>query len=254
MLNWWLPENVSTFGQDIDWLFHLIYWITGITFILVTVAFLAFLAIYRDRPGRRARYTHGSTPLEIVWTVVPALILVVLTFLSVPAWSKIKMTQPPTDFVVEMTAKQFNFQFVYPGPDGKFGTPDDKTFLDEVHVPVGKPIRLNLKAQDVIHSLFVPQLRFKQDAVPGREIASWFEVTKPGKYEVPCAELCGFGHSGMRAWLYAHSAEDYARWAAENLKAEAAPATQQASAGEAGAGETTRAAGPAPAAKGASNR
>ena len=82
MLDWWLPENVSTYGQDIDWLFHLIYYITGVTFILVTVTMLAFLVIYRDRPGRRARYTHGSTPLEIAWTVVPALILVVLTFLS----------------------------------------------------------------------------------------------------------------------------------------------------------------------------
>jgi len=218
MLNWWLPENVTSYGHDIDWLFHLIYAITGVTFILVTVAFLAFLVIYRDRPGRQARYTHGNTTLEIVWTVVPALVLVVLTFLSVPAWSKIKMTMPATDVVIEVTAKQFNWQVRYPGPDGKFGTEDDKTFLDEMHVPVGKPVRINLKSQDVIHSFFVPQFRIKQDAVPGREIGVWFDVMKPGKYEWPCAELCGFGHSGMRGWVYAHSAEDYAKWAAENLK------------------------------------
>ena len=218
MLNWWLPENVSSYGHEIDWLFQLIYAITGITFILVTVALLAFVIIYRDRPGRRARYTHGNTTLEIVWTVVPALILVVLTFLSVPAWSKIKMTMPATDVVIEVTAKQFNWQVRYPGPDGKFGTDDDKTFLDEMHVPIGKPIRINLKSQDVIHSFFVPQFRIKQDAVPGREIGVWFDVTKAGKYEWPCAELCGFGHSGMRGWVYAHSAEDYAKWVAENLK------------------------------------
>jgi cytochrome c oxidase subunit 2 len=218
MLNWWLPENVSSYGHEIDWLFHLIYAITGITFILVTVALLAFVIIYRDRPGRRARYTHGNTTLEIVWTVVPALILVVLTFLSVPAWSKIKMTMPATDVVIQVTAKQFNWQVTYPGPDGKFGTDDDKTFLDEMHVPIGKPIRINLKSQDVIHSFFVPQFRIKQDAVPGREIGVWFDVTKAGKYEWPCAELCGFGHSGMRGWVYAHSAEDYAKWVAENLK------------------------------------
>jgi cytochrome c oxidase subunit 2 len=218
MLNWWLPENVTSYGRDIDWLFHLIYAITGVTFILVTVAFLAFLVIYRDRPGRQARYTHGNTTLEIVWTVVPALILVVLTFLSVPAWSKIKMTMPATDVVIEVTAKQFNWQVRYPGPDGKFGTEDDKAFLDEMHVPVGKPVRINLKSQDVIHSFFVPQFRIKQDAVPGREIGVWFDVMKPGKYEWPCAELCGFGHSGMNGWVYAHSAEDYAKWAAENLK------------------------------------
>jgi cytochrome c oxidase subunit 2 len=227
MLNWWLPENVSTFGGEIDWLFHLIYAITAITGILVFVALIAFLVIYRDRPGRRARYTHGNTTLEIVWTVVPALILVVLTFLSVPAWSKIKMSQPPTDFVVLVDAKQFNWQVFYPGPDGKFGTEDDKKFLDEMHVPVNKPIKVILKSQDVIHSFFVPSFRIKQDAVPGREILAWFDATKPGKYEWPCAELCGFGHSGMKGWVYVHTPADYAKWAAENLKADSAPAQEE---------------------------
>jgi cytochrome c oxidase subunit 2 len=227
MLNWWLPENVSSFGAEIDWLFHLIYAITGITAVLVFGTMIAFLVMYRDRPGRRATYTHGNTTLEIVWTIVPALILVILTFLSVPAWSKIKMSQPPTDVVIEVIAKQFNWQVFYPGPDGKFGTEDDKKFLDEMHVPVNKPIRVILKSQDVIHSFFVPSFRIKQDAVPGREIAAWFDATKPGKYEWPCAELCGFGHSGMKGWVYVHTAEDYAKWAAENLKADAAPAQEE---------------------------
>jgi len=227
MLNWWLPENVSTFGRDIDWLFHLIYAITAITGILVFGAMIVFLVMYRDRPGRKATYTHGNTTLEIVWTVVPALILVVLTFLSVPAWSRIKMTQPPTDVIIQVTAKQFNWQVAYPGADGKFGTEDDKKFLDEMHVPVNKPIRVILKSQDVIHSFFVPNFRIKQDAVPGREIIAWFDATKPGKYEWPCAELCGFGHSGMKGWVYVHTAEDYAKSAAENLKADAAPAQEE---------------------------
>ena len=221
MLSWWLPENVSTYGQEIDWLFHLIYYITGATAMLVFVTMLIFLVMYRDRPGRKARYTHGSTPLEIAWTVVPAVILVVLTVLSLPAWSRIKMTMPETDFVLQVTAKQFNWQVAYPGADGKFGTADDKVFLDEMHVPVNKAVRVILKSQDVIHSFFVPQFRMKQDAVPGREIMQWFEATKPGKYELPCAELCGFGHSGMRGWIYVHTPADYAKWAAENLTAEA---------------------------------
>lgn len=219
MLDWWLPENVSTYGREIDWLFHLIYWITGITFILVAVTMIAFLIIYRDRPGRRARYTHGSTPLEIVWTIVPAIILVILTALSAPAWSRIKMSLPPSDLVIDVTAKQFNWQVAYAGPDGRFGTEDDKKFLDEIHVPVNKVVHVVLKSQDVIHSFFVPQFRMKQDAVPGREIRQWFEVTKPGRYELPCAELCGFGHSGMKGWIYAHAPEEYAKWAAENLSA-----------------------------------
>ena len=229
MLNWWLPENVSSFGADIDWLFHLIYAITGITAVLVFVTLITFLVMYRDRPGRRATYTHGNTTLEIVWTIVPALILVILTFLSVPAWSKIKMQIPAGDLNVLVTAKQFNWQVTYPGADGKFGTDDDKTLLDEMHVPVNKVVRVILKSQDVIHSFFVPQFRMKQDAVPGREIRQWFEATKPGKYEWPCAELCGFGHSGMRGWIYVHTPDEYNKWAAENLKAEAAaPATAAA--------------------------
>jgi cytochrome c oxidase subunit II len=230
MLDWWLPENVSTYGRDIDWLFHLIYYITGVTAILVFVTMLVFLVMYRDRPGRRARYTHGNATLEIVWTVVPALILVVLTFLSVPAWSKIKMTAPPpSDFVLQVTAKQFNWQVTYPGADGKFGTADDKTLLDEMHVPVNKVVHVHLRSQDVIHSFFVPQFRMKQDAVPGREIVQWFEATKTGKYELPCAELCGFGHSGMRGWIYVHTPDEYTKWAAENLtaSASAAPAAEE---------------------------
>ena len=212
MLNWWLPEDVSTYGKDIDFLFHLIYYITGATFVLVAAALIAFLVLYRHKEGRRATYTHGNTTLEIVWTVVPTLILVVLTFLSVPTWARIKMQMPPTDLTVQVNAKQFNWIVTYPGPDGKFGTEDDKTFDNEIHVPVGKPVKLILKSQDVIHSLYMPNLRFKQDAVPGREIPAWFDATKPGKYEIPCAELCGFGHSGMRGWLFVHTPEDYQKW------------------------------------------
>jgi len=73
----------------------------------------------------------------------------------------------------------------------------------------------------------VPSFRIKQDAVPGREIAAWFDATKPGKYEWPCAELCGFGHSGMKGWVYVHTPADYEKWAAENLKADAAPAQEE---------------------------
>ncbi|MEK6665570.1 MAG: cytochrome c oxidase subunit II, partial [candidate division NC10 bacterium] len=207
MLSWWLPEDVSTYGKDIDFLFYLIYYITGAIFVLVAAAMIAFLVLYRHKEGRRATYTHGNTTLEIVWTVVPTLILVVLTFLSVPTWARIKMQMPKTDLTVQVNAKQFNWIVTYPGPDGKFGTEDDKTFDNEIHVPVGKPVKLILKSQDVIHSLFMPNLRFKQDAVPGREIPAWFDATKPGKYEMPCAELCGFGHSGMRGWLFVHTPE-----------------------------------------------
>jgi len=214
----WLPEDVSTYGQEIDSLFYLIYYITAATFILVTVLMIVFLVKYREQPGRRAIYTHGNTTLEIIWTIIPAAILIVLSFMSVSTWAKVKRSVPPTDFEIQVTAKQFNWEVVYPGADAKFGTPDDVSFDNDLHVPVNKVVRIHLGSRDVIHSFFLPNLRLKQDAVPGRTILVWFEATKPGKYELPCAELCGFGHSGMKGWLYVHTPEEYAKWAAENLK------------------------------------
>ena len=211
----WFPENIATYGQQLDDLFFLIYVITGIVFLLVTVLLAAFLVMYRERPGRRAVYSHGNTTLEMVWTIVPAVILIVLTFLSIPAWTKIKSRIPESDLHIRVTGKQFNWEVQYPGPDGKFDTADDQTLDNEIHVPIDKPVVLHLRARDVIHSVFIPSARFKQDAVPGREILQWVEVTKPGKYEIPCAELCGFGHSGMKGFLFVHTPEAYQQWLKE---------------------------------------
>jgi cytochrome c oxidase subunit 2 len=213
----WLPEDVSTYGREIDALFFLIYYITAATFVIVTVLMIWFLWKYRDQGNRRATYSHGNTTLEIIWTVIPAAILIVISFMSVSTWAKVKREAPPTDFEVSVAAKQFNWDVAYPGPDGKLGTEDDIRFDNDIHVPVNKIVRVHISATDVIHSLFIPNLRFKQDAVPGRTILAWFEATKPGRYELPCAELCGFGHSGMKGWLHVHTAEDYSKWAAENL-------------------------------------
>jgi cytochrome c oxidase subunit 2 len=212
----WLPENVSTYGPEIDRLFYLIYYVTGATFFAVQLTLLAFLVLYRHQDGRRATYTHGNTTLEIAWTVAPAILLVILAFASRSVWAEIKQRVPPSDMQVQVTAKQFNWEIAYPGPDGKIGTDDDVTMDNDLYVPVGKTIRVNLKSRDVIHSFFIPSARFKQDAVPGHEIPTWFKITKPGKYEVPCAELCGFGHSGMRGWLHVLPLDEYDAWAQEH--------------------------------------
>ncbi len=211
----WLPENVSTYGADIDSMFYLIYYITAVVFIGVTVLTVAFLIIYREREGRRATYTHGNTPLELAWTITPAVILIVIAFMSASQWEKIKIQTPPSDYHVQVTGKQFNWEILYPGPDGEFDTEDDLLLENDLNVPVNKVVLVILKSQDVIHSFFMPHLRFKQDTVPGREIVDWFEATKPGRYEIPCAELCGFGHSGMLGWLTVDSAEDYQKWVQE---------------------------------------
>jgi cytochrome c oxidase subunit II len=209
----WLPPNVSSFGGQIDNLFYAIYYLTTAVFFAVQITLLVFIFRYRDRPGRKATYTHGNTTLEIVWTAIPAMILAVLALVSRSTWAEIKETQPPSDFQIELYGKQFNWEIVYPGPDGKLGTEDDVHMDNDFHVPVNKVVRVQLKSKDVIHSFFVPQFRLKQDAVPGRSIPVWFKATVAGKYEVPCAELCGFGHSGMRGWVYVDTPEQYEAWA-----------------------------------------
>ncbi|HEY3302481.1 MAG TPA: cytochrome c oxidase subunit II [Candidatus Binatia bacterium] len=208
----WLPEDVSTFGGEIDRLFYIIYYITGAAFILVTVLMILFLIMYRRREGRRAVYTHGNTALEITWTVIPAIVFIGLSFASVSTWGKIKAHAPPPDVQLQVTGKQFNWEVLYPGPDGKYGTEDDVQVDNDIHVPVNKVVHIILKSRDVIHSFFLPNLRLKQDSLPGKDILVWFQAVKAGKYELPCAELCGFGHSGMKGWLYVDSPEDYAKW------------------------------------------
>ena len=174
----WLPENVSTFGAEIDFLFYVIYYITAVTFLLVAIAMVAFLIVFRRREGRRARYTHGNTALEITWTVVTTVIFVILAVMSGPLWGKIKQQVPPSNVQVRVTGKQFNWEILYPGPDGQFGTADDLQTDNELHVPVNRVVQVFLTSKDVIHSFFLPNLRLKQDALPGRVIQAWFPVSR----------------------------------------------------------------------------
>jgi cytochrome c oxidase subunit 2 len=221
MFDWmrWLPENASTYGADVDGVIRLIWILTVVWFFLTFGAIGAFLILYRRRAGRRASYVRGERFREALWILVPVAVVLVLDlwldFRGAPVWAKVKIERPETELALQVTGKQFNWEVLHPGPDGRFGTSDDKQFLDELHVPVHRPVRVVLKSRDVVHSFFLPNFRVKQDAVPGRVIEGWFEATKPGKYELPCAMLCGLGHSGMKAYLYVHAQKDYDQWVKE---------------------------------------
>ncbi len=208
----WLPEDVSPYGGSIDSLFYLIYYITAAAFIVVTALMVIFLFVYRRKENHRAVYTHGNSGLELLWTIIPAVVFIGLGFASKATWEDIKLNVPETDVEIRVTGKQFNWEVLYPGPDKTFETEDDYQVDNDIHVPVGTPIRVFLTSKDVIHSLFMPNLRFKQDTLPGRQIEAWFQGDKAGVYEIPCAELCGFGHSGMKGTLYVDTPEDYATW------------------------------------------
>jgi cytochrome c oxidase subunit II len=208
----WFPHDISTFGPQIDWLFELIFWIVMIVWAATMVTMVTFLIRYRSRPGHKAEYIEGNSRLEIIWTTATAVIMIILAFMSRSTWAEIKEHGPPGQVFFNVTAKQFNWEITYPGPDGKLGTKDDVTVENEMHVPVNQVVRIDLTSIDVIHSFFVPNLRLKQDAVPGRIIHVWFEATEKGQYEIPCAELCGFGHSGMLGNLTVESEEDFQKY------------------------------------------
>ncbi len=219
----WLPENVSTFGADIDSLLYLIYYIVTIWFVLTYGAIIYFLIRYRRRPNQRAVYVHGNTFRQYAWILVLGLIVVVLDvgidIRGAEVWHKVKLNVPPADVQVRVTAKHFNWEVLHPGPDGKFDTQDDHQIDGQLHVPVNKVVHVTLTSKDVIHSFFLPHLRLKQDAMPGRSILVWFEATKPGEYPWPCAELCGTGHTGMLGRLTVHTPETYKEWVTEQWPA-----------------------------------
>ena len=224
----WLPENASTFGDDIDALFAIIYYFTTGILSLVLLSLVTFLILYRQRPGHRAAYITGNARLEWIWTGVTLMFLTVLFFLSRPLWATIKERPLPDSSTItaQVGGKQFNWNIVHPGPDQQLGTADDVQVENELHVPVHTDIWLSLVSEDVIHSFFVPHLRVKQDMVPGREILVWFQATKPGVYEIACAELCGFGHGTMRGWLHVLPPVEYEAWQSQHWPSntsEAAP-------------------------------
>jgi cytochrome c oxidase subunit 2 len=211
-------ENISTFGAQIDSLYFIVLIVTGIAFFLVEGVLIYFLISYRHREGRKAFYTHGNHRVELIWTIVPGLFLFALAVYQYSAWTQIKIDLPDeADAVlISLEAKQFEWYPIYPGPDGELGSADDIAApVNQLHVPVNKPVIIRLTSQDILHSFFVPVLRLKQDAVPGTTISIWFEATKSGQYEIVCAELCGLGHYRMRGFLTVESEADFQAWLAE---------------------------------------
>ncbi len=215
----WLPENISSFGDEIDSLFWMIYYITLAWFIVTVGALIVFALLFRHRAGKRAAYITGEKLSQAAWILVPTALVLMLDlwidFRGGDAWARVKLHAPPSELQIQVTGKQFNWEILYPGPDGRFGSADDLQIDNEIHVPVNKVVGITLKSKDVIHSLYLPNLRLQQNVIPGRAFHAWFQATKIGVFEIPCTELCGFGHSGMVGHLTVHTAEEYDKWIKE---------------------------------------
>jgi len=214
--NHWLPEDVSAHGYQIDHLFNFILGLTGVVFLVTEMLLFWFLWRYdRNTNKSPVKFTHGSHNLEIVWTILPAATLLFIAIYQMNAWAAVKLNKPDMPYTVEVTGRQFEWRFRYPGKDGVIGTIDDLYHVNDLHLPVDEMIMVKLESQDVLHDFFLPHLRVKQDAVPGSTIPVWFTATKTGDYDLVCAELCGWGHYKMKGNVKIESREDYDKWLAE---------------------------------------
>ena len=222
-MNWFLDPSVSTFGPDIDRMYYIILVITGVIFVVTEFLLVYFLIKYRKRDGHVAEYIEGSTKAEIIWTAVPTVIVIGLGIMSFGVWSDIKDPSriPPGSYELILHGRQFEWEATYAGADGileldceddEIPCGDDFTLLNQVNVPVDRPVTVHLRASDVLHSFFLPDLRVKQDAVPGMSIPVWFEATQTGQYTIGCAELCGLGHYTMEGILVVQSASEFQQW------------------------------------------
>ncbi len=224
----WLPENINDHGHVIDDLFMFILYLTGVIFIGTSIALCLFMWQYDAAKNREpVKFTHGSHSLEVVWSILPAAALLFIAIYQMNAWADAKMRRPmlpgpdnvlgTTDDIVkpplcEVTGRQFEWRIRYAGEDGLLYTPDDVHVVNDLHLPEREEIVIQIQSQDVLHSFFLPNMRIKQDVVPGMKQFVWFRPNKSGTYDIVCAELCGWGHYKMRGRMVIESSEKFESW------------------------------------------
>lgn len=240
--HWGLPIQASTYAAKIDGALYLMHGIMLLIFVLWGIFMIYCLIRYRKRDGVRAAY--GRQHLAASY-IPDALILAfdiwLIFVVGIPIWAHIRedLPKPESATVVNIVAEQFSWNIHYPGADGKFGrrdialisatnplgldekdpaAKDDITMINELYIPLGKPVLINLTSKDVIHSFFVPEFRTKQDALPGMNFPIWFEPTLAGTFEIGCAQLCGLGHYRMKGTVIVKTAEEFDAWMKQKLK------------------------------------
>lgn len=203
-----MPAEASTRAVAVDQLFRVLLGVAAVIFVLVEGALVYAAIRFRRRAGDDADAApiHGNTTLEVVWTAIPAMIVVAIGFYAYQVLTEIE--QPaPSPMVVEVVGRQFIWQFRYP---------EHGVTSQELHLPVNRPVRLEITSGDVIHSFWVPQFRGKRDATPGRVSEFLVTPTEIGEFPVRCAELCGAGHAAMNTKVIVESQADFEAWLAES--------------------------------------
>ena len=233
---WWYPAPINDFAREIDAQFARTFVITGIVFVASQLGLAWVVWRYRSNGGR-AQHFEGNNTFEGIWTIATIVLFVGLGIFGRAAWAQLHFnTIPAGAMEIEVTGKQFNWYFRYPGADGTFGRTAAK-FVSEANpvglddkdpagqddvvtatlgVPAGREIKLIERSLDVTHGFFVRELRLKQDALPGLLIPVHFHVDadKTGEYEIACTQLCGSGHHRMRATLKVMPEAEFEKWLA----------------------------------------
>jgi cytochrome c oxidase subunit 2 len=196
------PESASTTAGHVDALYLFLVLVSGIMTVLIFTTLIIFAVKFRRRRGQTAEQIEGSNILEITWSVIPLGV-----FMAFFVWGAVLYFQertPPQDATeVYTVARQWMWKFEHI---------EGQREINELHVPVGRDVKLIMTSQDVIHSFYVPAFRIKQDVLPGRYTTMWFHATKPGTYHVFCAEYCGTQHSGMIGSVVVMEPRDYEAW------------------------------------------
>ncbi len=200
------PEQASTIAGEVDTLFFALLALSALIGLGVVFFILYFAVKYRrGSDADRSRPITENAWLETTWMVIPLFLSVGMFVWAAAAYFEIKAEPPGEPLEVYAIAKQWMWKFKHPNGAREINT---------LHVPVGRPVRMLMTSQDVIHSFYVPAFRVKQDVLPGRYTNTWFEATKPGRYHLFCTEYCGTDHAGMGGWVYAMEPADYEKWLA----------------------------------------
>ncbi len=199
------PEQASTIAPQVDNLYFFIVAVTAFFGVLVSILVMYFAIKYRDETGLKVGADiHGSVPLEIIWSLIPFVIAMLIFVYSSVVY--FQSTRPPDQTLeIYATGKRWMWRFQHTSGLREINT---------LHVPLGRPVKVTFTAEDVIHDLYIPAFRVKADAIPGRYSSIWFNATKTGEYHLFCAEYCGTKHSGMIGTVYVMEPEAYQTWLA----------------------------------------
>ena len=237
-----LPVAASTHAGDIDQMIVLVHWLMAVLFVGWGAFFVFVLVKFRRGANPKASYAGAKGKVAKSTEIAVAIIEIALLIgYAIPAWAtRVKAFPSEREaVVVRVIGEQFAWNVHYPGPDGKFGrtdiklvsadnpigldrtdpgAKDDITTVNQLNIPIDRPILVHLSTKDVIHSFGLFEMRVKQDAIPGMDIPVWFIPNRAGDYEIACSQLCGLGHFKMRGFVTVQSQADFQKWIADQEK------------------------------------